>query len=85
MSRLRVKRQLLDALAERVQFPAPRAWCEQEFDQIWQRIEADRKAGKIDEDDKDKDDETLRRNIAPSRSGGCGSGCCCQRSAGPTA
>jgi len=65
-----VKRQLLDVLAERVQFAAPEGMVEQEFNQIWQRIEADRKAGKIDEEDKEKDDETLRteyRAIADRR------------------
>ena len=41
-----------------------------EFDQIWQRLEADRKEGRLDEDDKDKDEETLRaeyRAIAERR------------------
>ena len=48
----------------------PRAWCEAEFDQIWQRLEADRKAGKLDDEDKDKDEETLKaeyRAIAERR------------------
>ena len=57
-------------LAERVQFAAPEGMVEPEFDQIWQRIEADRKAGRVDEEDKDKDDETLRaeyRAIADRR------------------
>jgi trigger factor len=43
---------------------------EQEFSQIWQRLEADRKAGQLDDDDKDKDEETLRseyRAIAERR------------------
>jgi len=60
LSRLRVKRQLLDVLAERAQFAAPQGMVEQEFSQIWQRVEADRNAGKLDEEDKEKDDETLR-------------------------
>ena len=46
LARLRLKRQLLDALAEQVDFAgARRAWSKAEFDQIWQRLEADRKAG----------------------------------------
>ncbi len=53
LSRLRLKRQLLDALAGMVQFPSPEGMVEQEFSQIWQRLEADRKAGRLDEDDKD--------------------------------
>ena len=43
---------------------------EQEFAQIWQRLEADRQAGRLDEDDKDKDEETLKadyRAIAERR------------------
>ncbi len=41
-----------------------------EFGQIWERLEADRKAGKLDEDDTGKDDDTLRaeyRAIAERR------------------
>jgi trigger factor len=70
LARLRLKRQLLDALADLVQFPSPEGMVEQEFNQIWQRLEADRKAGRLDEDDKDKDEETLRseyRAIAERR------------------
>jgi trigger factor len=70
LSRLRVKRQLLDALAERAQFTAPQGMVDQEFNQIWARIEADRKDGKLDEEDKQKDDETLKaeyRAIADRR------------------
>jgi trigger factor len=43
---------------------------EQEFSQIWQRLEADRKAGTLDADDKDKDEEALKseyRAIAERR------------------
>ncbi|HEY7576306.1 MAG TPA: trigger factor [Acetobacteraceae bacterium] len=70
LSRLRLKRQLLDALADKVRFPSPEGMVEQEFSQIWQRLETDRNAGRLDEDDKDKDEETLRseyRAIAERR------------------
>jgi trigger factor len=43
---------------------------DQEFAQIWQRLEAERKEGRLDDDDKDKDDETLQaeyRAIAERR------------------
>jgi trigger factor len=43
---------------------------DQEFDQIWQRLEAARKDGTMDEDDKGKDEATLRtdyRGIAERR------------------
>jgi trigger factor len=70
LSRLRLKRQLLDALAELTSFASPDGMVEQEFSQIWQRLEADRKEGRLDDDDKDKDEETLKadyRAIAERR------------------
>jgi trigger factor len=70
MSRLRIKRQLLDALSDLASFAAPEGMVEQEFAQIWQRLESDRSAGKLDEDDRDKDEDTLKseyRAIAERR------------------
>jgi trigger factor len=70
MTRLRIKRDLLDALALQAQFPVPESMVENEFAQIWQRIEADRAKGEIDSDDAGKDDETLKaeyRTIAERR------------------
>jgi trigger factor len=70
MARLRLKRQLLDALANMTQFTSPEGMVEQEFSQIWQRLVADRQAGRLDDDDKDKDEETLKaeyRAIAERR------------------
>jgi len=70
LSRLRLKRQLLDALADVAKFASPEGMVEQEFGQIWQRLEADRQAGRLDDDDKDKDEETLKsdyRAIAERR------------------
>ncbi|HME26776.1 MAG TPA: trigger factor [Acetobacteraceae bacterium] len=70
IARLRLKRQLLDALADVAKFASPEGMVEQEFSQIWQRLEADRQAGRLDEDDKDKDEETLKadyRAIAERR------------------
>ncbi|MBB2191179.1 trigger factor [Gluconacetobacter azotocaptans] len=70
LSRLRIKRELLDALAEKTDFEAPQGMVEAEFAQIWQRVEADRKAGQMDDEDKEKDEETLRsdyRKIAERR------------------
>jgi trigger factor len=70
LSRQRLKRQLLDALAASVSFAVPEAMVSGEFDQIWQRLEADRKAGKFDPDDQEKDDDTLKaeyRAIAERR------------------
>ncbi len=70
MSRLRLKRQLLDALADVAKFAAPEGMVEQEFSQIWQRLEADRQASRLDDEDKDKDEATLKadyRAIAERR------------------
>jgi trigger factor len=70
MSRLRIKRDLLDALAEQALFEAPPSMLEVEFNAIWQRVEADRAQGQQDEEDRGKDEETLRaeyRAIADRR------------------
>ncbi|MEJ0015314.1 MAG: trigger factor [Acetobacteraceae bacterium] len=70
LARLRLKRQLLDALAGLVSFASPEGMIEQEFSQIWQRLEADRKEGRLDADDQSKDEETLKadyRAIAERR------------------
>jgi len=70
LTRMRLKRELLDQLAAIATFPAPEGMVEAEFAQIWQRIEADRAAGKLDEDDKAKDEDVLRteyRAIAERR------------------
>ena len=61
LARLRLKRELLDSLAKLADFAAPEGMVEAEFDQIWRRLEAERKEGRLDEDDKAKDEETLRR------------------------
>ena len=60
MSRMRLKRDLLDALSKQADFPVPSSMLEGEFNQIWSRIEADQKAGKLDEDDQGKDEATLK-------------------------
>ncbi|MBV9248711.1 MAG: trigger factor [Acetobacteraceae bacterium] len=70
LSRLRLKRDLMDALADRADFVAPQGMVDGEFERIWQRLEALRKDDKLDEDDKLKDEETLRsdyRKIAERR------------------
>ncbi len=70
MSRMRVKRELLDALSKSVDFPVPEAMADGEFNQIWQRVEADLKEGRGDDDDKGKDEATLKaeyRAIAERR------------------
>ena len=60
ISRMRIKRQLLDALAATASFPIPESMAASEFDAIWQRLVQDRKSGQLDEEDKAKDDDTLK-------------------------
>ncbi len=70
MSRMRLKRALLDKLAEQAAFTVPEGMIEAEFTQIWQRVETDMKAGRLDEDDAGKDEATLKadyRTIAERR------------------
>ncbi len=70
MSRMRIKRDLLDRLSKTAEFPVPPSMVENEFGQIWTRIEADQKAGKLDEEDQGKDEDTLKaeyRAIAERR------------------
>ena len=70
MSRMRIKRDLLDRLSKQAEFPVPPSMVESEFTQIWTRIEADQKAGRLDDEDKGKDEDTLKaeyRSIAERR------------------
>jgi trigger factor len=70
LSRMKLKKALLDELSKVVDFPVPTSIADQEFNQIWQQFEAARKSGTQDEEDKGKDDETLRaeyRAIAERR------------------
>ena len=70
LSRMRIKRELLDILADKADFPAPEGMVESEFASIWQRVEADRKEGRVDDEDREKDEDTLRgdyRRIAERR------------------
>ncbi len=70
LSRMRLKRELLDALSEKADFAAPEGMVESEFAAIWQRVEADLKEGRQDDEDRGKDPESLRgdyRRIAERR------------------
>lgn len=70
MTRLRIKRDLLDTLAKTADFMVPGSMVDAEFAAIWQRVEADIKDGKGDEEDKAKDEPTLKaeyRAIAERR------------------
>ena len=70
LSRLRLKRQLLDKLAETNSFAVPQGMVDAEFDAIWRQVEEAKKAGQLDAADRDKSDDELKteyRNIAERR------------------
>lgn len=54
VSRARMKRQLLDRLADTAKFAVPDGLVEIEFNSIWQRVEEAKKAGEKLEDDEEK-------------------------------
>lgn len=69
-SRTRAKRALFDKLEAAHDFPLPPAMVEQEFQQIWRQIEADKAAGTLDPSDAGKAEDVLRaeyRKIAERR------------------
>ena len=70
MSRVRLRTALMDALSKVADFPVPASIADGEFNGIWQEFEKQRAAGTQDEEDKAKDDDTLRaeyRAIAERR------------------
>ncbi len=69
-TRQQVKRVLLDALDERHSFDLPPLMVEAEFNQIWGQFEAEKKAGRLSDEDKAKSDDELKaeyRKIAERR------------------
>jgi trigger factor len=70
MTRMKLKRALLDVLAERAEFEAPASLVEAEFAEIWRQVEAEKAAGRTDPEDAAKDEDTLKaeyRAIADRR------------------
>lgn len=70
LTRLKLKRGLLDVLAERADFPAPQSLVDAEFGAIWSQLEAEKAAGNADPEDAAKDEDTLKaeyRAIADRR------------------
>ena len=51
MSRARLKRQLLDKLADRSTFEVPDGMVDNEFEAIWQQVEQAKSTGEDDPDD----------------------------------
>jgi trigger factor len=60
LSRMKLKRALLDKLAEGHDFPVPPGLLDAEFQAIWKQIEEAKAKGQLDEADKAKSEETLR-------------------------
>jgi|EP01013_Petalomonas_cantuscygni_P039445 trigger factor len=69
-SRAKAKRNLLDQLDEAHSFDLPPNMVEQEFNQIWQQLQAEMDAGRTADEDKDKTEDELKeeyRKIAERR------------------
>jgi trigger factor len=60
LTRLKLKRGLLDALAERALFSAPVSLVDAEFAEIWRQVEQETAAGRADPEDAAKDEATLK-------------------------
>ena len=70
LSRRRVKRVLLDKLAETHSFPVPPSMVEIEFDAVWNQWQAEKQAGRIDPGEANRDEEEVKaeyRAIAERR------------------
>ncbi|WP_299616182.1 trigger factor [Pelagibius sp.] len=70
LSRMRMKRKILDKLADAHDFGVPESMVELEFEAIWQQVEADRQRGNVDPDDEGKEDDDVKaeyREIAERR------------------
>ena len=62
-ARSRVKRQLLDQLADKHSFTVPQGMVDVEFSQIWQSVEEARKRGDDDPTIKGKSEEELKKDF----------------------
>ncbi|MFO0997135.1 MAG: trigger factor [Alphaproteobacteria bacterium] len=70
VSRSRVKRVLFDKLVDSHDFPLPAGMVDMEFNGIWQQIEQDKAAGRLDPEDAAKSEDDLRadyRSVAERR------------------
>jgi trigger factor len=62
-TRTRVKRQLLDQLAQKHSFTVPQGMVDVEFEQIWKSVEEARKRGDDDPTIKGKSDDELKKDF----------------------
>lgn len=61
ISRTHAKRALLDLLAETYTFDVPSGMVEMEFTAIWNQFEQAKKAGKLDDEEKNKSEDDLKK------------------------
>lgn len=69
-SKMRLKRSLLDQLADKHDFDVPASMVDVEFNAIWSQYEQAKKMGQLDPEDKDKSEKELKeeyKNIAERR------------------
>jgi len=69
-SKMKLKRAILDELDKKHDFELPKGMVEAEFNNIWQQVEAEKKAGQLDEEDAAKSEDDLKadyRKIAERR------------------
>ena len=70
LGRRRLKRALLDKLAEQHSFPVPPSMVEIEFDAVWTQWQREKEAGNISASERDRDEEEVKaeyRGIAERR------------------
>jgi trigger factor len=60
ISRQKLKRKLLDVLAESHDFPVPASLADQEFDAVWKQVDEERQAGRLDAEDAAKSEDDLK-------------------------
>lgn len=62
ITRALIKRQLMDKLADSHKFEVPPGMLENEFNNIWEQIEAAKKRGDLSPEDKKKSDDQLKKD-----------------------
>ncbi len=60
LARMKIKRELLDQLADKHTFEVPAAMLDMEFNAIWQQIEQAKEADQLDPEDAGKSDDELK-------------------------
>ena len=61
LTKMKLKRSLLDILDEKHNFEVPPSLVDMEFDAIWKRFEENKQRGMLEEDEKKKSEEDLKK------------------------